>query len=265
MQKFPKPDYGKEYYEGKSGLTARLFQPIASLFYSIRSAYPEKTNIELWIDIGAGEGGYLKTVTAKRKIGVEVSSAGRKLMKQTGLETMTEKEFLQSKGLHADVISFWHVLEHVENPWDYLAAARKNLNKSGKIVIGVPNVDSFEFKLFKKYWFHLVPRHHLWHYSPKSMRMLLKKNNFSLEKTDYWSLEHHLTGILQSFINKSSGSDSVLHRLVKRKENLVKISVKDALWSAFWMTFGMPFVFGFLIVGALLHKSGTMVIVATKS
>lgn len=264
IKKIPKANYDETYYEGKSSLASKFFSPIARFFYAIREAYAGNGHYNLWIDVGAGEGAFLKTVSASQKIGVEISSAGRKIMNEAGLKTFTEKEFLSSKELKADVISFWHVLEHVDEPWDYLSAARKNLNKNGKVIIGIPSLDSLEFHFFGRYWFHLVPKYHVWHFSPKFMKTLLKKTGFKVKEIDYWSIEHHLTGVLQSFINKMAHSDSVLHRLVKRKERFSSIAFKDIFWSFFWLTIGFPVVFLFWVVGSLLRKSGTIVVVAYK-
>lgn len=203
-------------------------------------------------------------VGAKRKVGVEVSRSGRRMMERVGLETMTDKKFLKTKNLRAEVISFWHVLEHMENPWVYLAAAARNLNSSGSMVIGVPNGESFELRLFKKHWFHLVPKHHLWFFSPQSMERMLKQNGLAITSIDFWSLEHHLPGILQSFINVTSGSDSVLHRLVKRRENFSALRYRDIFSCIFWLTVGLPVVFTFWITSSVLHRSGTFVVVARK-
>lgn len=261
LKQFPKAQYDETYYKGKSSLAQKLFSPIALFFYGIRETYAGIKKINVWIDVGAGEGGFVKTVHSKRKTGVEVSKSGRKMMEEIGLETLTDQQFLKAKGLNADVISFWHVLEHVENPWEYLESAKRNLSKNGKIVVGIPNYTSLEAQTFKKYWFHLVPEYHIWHFSPTSIQKLLEKTGFKIEKIDYWSLEHNPTGVLQSFINWSAHSDSVLHRLIKRGMDY-KLSAKDIFWSVFWLTIGLPIVFFFWLAGVLLKMPGTFVVVA---
>lgn len=261
LKKIPKVLYTEKYYKGTSSIISKLFVPIGLLFYVIRKSFAGKGRKKLWIDVGAGDGGFLKTVGAQKKIGVEISLAGRIIMKKNGLGTLSDKEFLKASGLNADVISYWHVLEHVEKPWEYLKAGKRNLSKKGKIIIGIPNIDSYEFRYFRNYWFHLIPLYHFWHFSPRSIRLLLEEVGFKIEVIDYWSLEHHLTGILQSFINKTAGSDSVLHRLVKRGLDYSP-SFGDFFWIAFWLTIGFPIVFIFWFIGSISHKSGTIVLVA---
>ncbi|MDP2649510.1 MAG: class I SAM-dependent methyltransferase [bacterium] len=261
---FLKSPYKESYYKGTSNFIHILFSPISRLFYLIRERYVGKKNIGLWIDVGAGDGGLLKCIKAKEKIGVEISASGRRKMEEIGLKTLTDQEFLKVSGLNADVISFWHVLEHTQNPWMYLRSAYRNLAKGGTIVIGIPNFDSFEFKFFKKHWFHLDHRHHFWHFSSKSINNVVIQEGFEIKKNDYWSLEHHLAGVLQSFINITSNSDNILHRLVKRGEDSTRFSLKGAFCSIFWLTAGLPIVVTFLIIASLSKKSGTMVVIAEK-
>lgn len=264
QKNFSEPSYKEKYYKGSSGIVSILFFPIIRLFYLIRRGYVKNKNIGLWVDVGAGDGEFLRCVKAKQKIGVEISASGRKKMGEIGLKTQTDQEFLKVSGLNADVISFWHVLEHTQNPWMYLRSACRNLAKGGKIVIGVPNFDSFEFKLFKRYWFHLDPKHHFWHFSSKSIKKILENEEITIKKIDYWSFEHHLTGVLQSFINKTSDSANVLHHLLKRGEYHGSFRLKDAVWCVFWLTLGFPVVIGFWIAGSILGKSGAIIIIAEK-
>lgn len=263
IKKISKATYDETYYKGSSGIANKLFSPIMNFFYSIRSGYIKKKKVKLWIDIGAGDGEYLKTVSSEKKIGVEISQAGRNIMNNFSINTLTEKKFLKINNLNADVISFWHVLEHVENPQDYLSSAHRNLRNNGEIIVGIPNIDSFEFKTFKSYWFHLVPKFHIWFFTPISFEKILLQAGFRVKYIDYWSPEHHLSGILQSFINKTAKSDSLLHRLIRRRLNHSKINFKDIFWSFFWITIGSPIVISFWIISAVFQKSGTVVIVAT--
>jgi 2-polyprenyl-3-methyl-5-hydroxy-6-metoxy-1,4-benzoquinol methylase len=264
LKEYANITYDDTYYEGTSGTAGKLFSPIQSFFYSIRNSFAHKKNIKLWIDVGAGDGQYLQSVHAKRRIGVEISTSGRRIMKEHGLETMTDASFLKAKNLQADIISFWQVLEHVDKPLDYLIAAQRNLKANGKIIVAVPNHESFEFRSFGKYWFHLVPQFHIWHFSGHSLRLLLKEANLHVDSADYWAIEHHFTGVLQSFINRSAKSDSVLHRIIKRRQDFSSLSFTDIFWVVFWCTIGLPIVICFWIAGAVAKKSGTFVFVTSK-
>lgn len=254
--------YQASYYTATSAVASTLFSPLGRLFYSIRNRYAGEGFVNTWIDVGAGDGGYLLTVSAVKKIGVEISAAGRTFMSKLGIVAQTPQAFLCGRQVVADSISFWHVLEHLDEPWIYLTAAKRQLKSSGVVIIGVPNFESIERVVSGRYWFHLVPAYHLWHFTPLSMTRLLEKTGFRLQRIDYWSVEHHLTGILQSFVNKTSGSDSVLHKLIKRSDGGLRLSLKDIGWSVFWMTFGFPIILAFWIMGSLMKRPGTFVMVA---
>lgn len=262
LKHFPKAIYDDTYYQGASSIASKLFTPITLMFNLIRNVYVGLDKKKLWIDVGAGDGGFLKIVRAERKIGVDISPSARKIMKGKGLVTMTEQQFLEAKNLDADVISFWHMLEHVPNPWDYLNAAKKNLAKNGRIVIGVPNIDCLEYYLFRNKWFH-TPKFHLYENSPRSIDIFLRIAGFKTMYIDYWSPEHHLPTTLQSFINFTSNSQGALHRFIRRGHDY-EFHIYDAIWSIFWMTVGAPLVIMFWIIGALTKKSSTIVVVAKQ-
>ncbi len=259
---FPKSIYSDEYYQASSSLARKLFIPIEQFFYLLRTRYVSSAKKNTWIDVGAGDGGYLQTIRAQTKIGVEISKAARKHMMRAGIHALSDKQFLRMRGGNADIISFWQVLEHMNSPWKYLAAARKNLKPEGRIVVAVPNIDSLEYRFFGNRWFHLVPQYHLWHFTPKSITKLLRQERFRIIKIDYWSLEHHPTGILQTFINATSGTNAALQKLVKRADGSSVMNLPAVFWSIFWMTLGAPFVIAFWLVQIILRRPGTFVIVA---
>jgi SAM-dependent methyltransferase len=77
-----------------------------------------------------------------------------------------------------DVISLWHVLEHIHEPREVLLKLKAKLNSSGHLVIAVPNHASFDAKHYGEYWAAWdVPRH-LWHYTPDQIIPFLESLGF---------------------------------------------------------------------------------------
>ena len=102
------------------------------------------------------------------------------------------------KGKHFDVITLFHVLEHVGSPQEFLAIISQYLQDDGVVYIEVPNANATilwiadrVFRLFRKPWSsRLSPLHAPFHsigYSPKSIRYLLEKNGFELIYADTYS------------------------------------------------------------------------------
>ncbi len=88
-----------------------------------------------------------------------------------------------------DLITFWHVLEHLDNPRNALAAARRLIKPDGIVLVAVPNIRSFQAQLFKQDWLHLdVPRHR-WHFDPQTLLTLAHRCDFDVIQVHHFSAE----------------------------------------------------------------------------
>ncbi|MEG1375742.1 MAG: class I SAM-dependent methyltransferase [Myroides sp.] len=140
-----------------------------------------KTNSTSVLDIGCGTGDFLKYGINKlhvNGVGVEpnneaanISSSKRITIYNTIGELNNDKY---------DVITLWHVLEHVTDLNEYFNFFKNHLNENGTLIIAVPNFKSFDAHHYKQHWAAWdVPRH-LWHFSKQSIKKLAEENNFKL-------------------------------------------------------------------------------------
>ena len=132
------------------------------------------------LDIGAGTGDFL--VNAKKQkwqpFGIEPNSKARQLSNQKDLKICVELAELPQKKF--DVITMWHVLEHVPDFELQLKQLTEMLLPEGHLVIAVPNFKSFDAQLYKEYWAGFdVPRH-FWHFSKRSIEKLANQNNLEV-------------------------------------------------------------------------------------
>ena len=81
-----------------------------------------------------------------------------------------------------DIIFFYHVVEHLENPKNILEMCEKLLNPGGLIIIAVPDCDN-PSTLNES----IKNPYHLWHFSKKSLENLSRKLNYSIIKIDSFS------------------------------------------------------------------------------
>jgi SAM-dependent methyltransferase len=151
------------------------------------------------LDVGCGSGADLKKLRDKgwETYGVDISSIAVKHARKLGLDVFSGElnEAMFPNG-YFDVIVMKYALEHMHNPLKVLNEAHRILRDDGLLVIGVPNINSMEAKIFKGYWYHLdVPRH-LYHFSPHTLELLLKKSKFSIRKIDYETLPSGINGSL---------------------------------------------------------------------
>jgi predicted SAM-dependent methyltransferase len=88
------------------------------------------------------------------------------------LFSFNEKQF--------DVITLWHVLEHVHQLHEYIKTFQRILTDDGTLIIAVPSYTSYDAAVYKEYWAaYDVPRH-LYHFSPAAMKQLMKQYGFNV-------------------------------------------------------------------------------------
>lgn len=134
------------------------------------------------LDIGAGTGDFLKTANQGGYLGsgVEPNENARNTAKSKKIELYEE---LPTDKLNYDVITMWHVLEHVYHLDKQVNWLKNNLSKDGVIIIAVPNYKSYDAKIYKHFWAgYDVPRH-LYHFSQQSISAIFESYDFKVIKT----------------------------------------------------------------------------------
>ncbi len=135
------------------------------------------------LDVGAGTGDFLNICKNNgwNTIGVEPSIDAINIAAQKGVFLKENVSQLENKEF--DVITLWHVLEHVENLSEYISTLNNLLSDKGRLIIAVPNFKSYDANYYKEFWAAFdVPRH-LWHFSQKSIAKLFSEVDMVVEKT----------------------------------------------------------------------------------
>lgn len=182
---YDSPEYISHSNQTKSILDI-IYQVVRN--YSLKKKYKLiqslNTNKSL-LDYGCGTGHFLNKVHKEQwKIcGVEPNSNAQhniesniKKYIHTSLSDISPKKKF-------GVITLWHVLEHVHELNETLNELKKRLDKNGKLIIAVPNPNSFDATYFKKHWAaYDVPRH-LYHFTQGSMKSLIRQHGLRIVKT----------------------------------------------------------------------------------
>lgn len=189
---FPKPSLEKlpSYYEsedyishtdGKRSLFERMYHIIKNVALKNKvkliNAQSQKGNL---LDIGAGTGDFL--VVAKNDgwftTGIEPSEKAKAIATNKGVYFVANLSDLESHSF--DVITMWHVLEHVSNLDEYILELKRLLKPTGTILIAVPNFKSFDANYYGRFWAaYDVPRH-IWHFSKTAIQKLFAEKEMKL-------------------------------------------------------------------------------------
>lgn len=134
------------------------------------------------LDIGCSSGAFLSVMDKSKwsLFGIELEPAtGEKARLTTGanifIGDIADAPFEPGT---FDVITCFDVLEHVYDARDFLARVRRFLNPGGIFVTMLPNIEAWESRLFGSYWYGLELPRHLFHFSPRSLRLLARTLEF---------------------------------------------------------------------------------------
>lgn len=200
------------------------------------------------VDIGAGVGLFVRHALDNGFDAFGVEMSAQAVATGTGsLDVpLTCGDFLSTPipPASCDVVTLWHVFEHLDDPRAILLKIRQILRPDGVVVIAVPNVDSWQARIFRGAWYHLdVPRH-LFHYSPASLANLLAGAAFTVVDIRFGWAEHDPAGFLGSVMRLSPPGEGMVHRAVRKLVGNPAARVLARCESA-------------------LHKGGTFAIIAT--
>lgn len=134
------------------------------------------------LDIGAGVGDFLSVCKNDGwdTIGIEPSDKAKTIAKSKGVLFVENVSELESNSF--DVITMWHVLEHVPDLENQIIELKRLIKSNGTIIIAVPNFKSYDAKHYKEFWAAFDIPIHLWHFSKTAIQKLFAVQNLELQK-----------------------------------------------------------------------------------
>ncbi len=224
LETFPQPK-GEElasYYESsayishtdsKKSFTDKIYQIVKSYALKnklklINSFESSEKNV---LDIGCGTGEFLLTCATNKwnVVGVEPNINARELAILKFKESKSQLIFsdineLQKKQF--DVITLWHVLEHIPDLEMYISKLKSLLKPNGVLVVAVPNYKSYDASYYKQFWAAFdVPRH-LWHFSKEAIRKLFFNHKMKVAKILPMKFDSFYVSLLSEKFKSGKGS-----------------------------------------------------------
>ncbi|WP_299114888.1 class I SAM-dependent methyltransferase [uncultured Winogradskyella sp.] len=199
LETFPQPkaENLSEYYmsenyishtDTKRNLLERVYHVVRniSLKRKLKLINSFNSDDKTLLDIGCGTGDFLDVAQKDNwKItGIEPNENARHIANSKTKHSVFEIEHLEKLEANSfDVITLWHVLEHLPNIETHIKRFKHLLKPKGTLVIAVPNYKSYDALYYENFWAaYDVPRH-LWHFSKTSIEKIFKKEGIELKKT----------------------------------------------------------------------------------
>jgi SAM-dependent methyltransferase len=135
------------------------------------------------LDIGSGTGYFLRAMSQKawQTQGIEPDQKAREFsIQEFGLQVDAPEKLFQLSAQTYDVITLWHVLEHIHTLDEYWQAFGRLLKANGTLIIAVPNRKAWDASFYGPEWAAWdVPRH-LWHFAPKTFEIIAQRYGFQV-------------------------------------------------------------------------------------
>ncbi len=175
--------YPSDYYAYQDNFrTPRWKQVVKGLLgYKAGAKDPHFESPGTVLDLGCGSGWFLQEMRTRgwMPYGVEISKAASSLGQSQGLQifcgTVQQAKF---RSEFFDYVRANHSFEHMTCPNETLDEIYRILKPQGKLLIGVPNIDGLNARVFKRYWWHLCAPVHPFDYSVKTLSQLLARHHF---------------------------------------------------------------------------------------
>jgi 2-polyprenyl-3-methyl-5-hydroxy-6-metoxy-1,4-benzoquinol methylase len=218
--------YSNNYYgvhEKKFGGPIELFRRVCA--YSLaRDLIQYISSDSRLLDIGCGAGDFLnelRKLTPAELHGMEPPGpAAQRAKKTIGIHLhITRLSESSLPDNYFELVSLRHVFEHFSDPSVALNKIDSLLKPGGHIYISIPNIESWQARLFKGKWFHLDPPRHLNLPPLETIFLALKPKGYVLIKQDHWSLEQNLYGWIQSSLNALDSKRNFLYERLKKNSH----------------------------------------------
>ncbi|WP_405400162.1 class I SAM-dependent methyltransferase [Maribacter sp. Asnod2-G09] len=215
LEKYYDPNNYISHSDSGNGLLEKIYQTVKKYTLNNKVKLINEYTIDekKLLDIGCGTGEFL--ISAKNKnwetVGVELNDSARKKAIDKKLEIYKSLDDLNNQKF--DVITLWHVLEHLPDLDKQINKIASLLNKNGTLIIAVPNYKSYDAQYYKEFWAAYDTPRHLWHFSQNAIRSIFKNKKIEVVKTLPMYFDSYYVSLLSE--KYKSGSSNYLKALYR--------------------------------------------------
>ena len=180
--------YDNGYHDGysqssmaESGFAVGRYKALAQMLEIHQPTLCRKPQRSL-LDVGCGTGDFLKIAQQAGwlAMGTEISqdAVNRAVSKVGNCIRQGDITVLSLPSAAYDLITSYHVIEHLLNPLEQLQECHRLLAPNGVFFVETPNIKSLGAKIRGAKWSHIIPPEHLLYFSPASLKYALHKAGF---------------------------------------------------------------------------------------
>ncbi|MFM7014887.1 MAG: class I SAM-dependent methyltransferase [Bacteroidota bacterium] len=188
--------------DSSKGLLNKVYQLARNYMISAKyNSTVKKYRSSTLLDYGCGTGDFLKYCIDKKidATGLEIDENARKIAIGKGCQNVFQPDYLANiKDQSVDIITLWHVLEHIHELHPTIKQFKRILASNGTLVIAVPNYQAYDASYYNQHWAaYDVPRH-LYHFNVDSMTRLMNDEGFKLIETKSMRLDPFYISLLSN-------------------------------------------------------------------
>lgn len=221
----PTAEFLGQYYESDQYISHQdKGNSLINFIYRIARTYTLKKKVKLingqvsqpgsLLDFGCGTGHFLAAASKAHwaVTGVEPNNLARQQAEAKQLNVFSDLADIEGQHQY-DLITLWHVLEHVPNLNDTIINLSDLLSKNGTLIVAVPNHKSYDAQKYKNNWAgYDVPRH-LYHFDHTTMKKLMKKHKLKVKEILPMKLDSYYVSLLSSKY-QNNGNQKVIDSIL---------------------------------------------------
>jgi SAM-dependent methyltransferase len=219
------------------------------------------------LDVGCGRGLFLALLRERgfSVRGTELSAATARNADPTVPIDVGDLEPGRYPPGSFELVSIWHVLEHLREPDRTLRAAHEALVPGGRLLLAVPNFGSWQARFGGELWFHLDLPRHLFHFTPETFAHLLRESGFEIERLSTGQWEMDPFGWLQTALNRTGLRPNALYDTL-RNQPAARRDLPAWLRLAMLALFapGMALALPLSALARIAGRAGTLIAIARR-